>query len=148
MTDIRYIGYCTCVLFVFFQALAGQLPMTCFPSCSSAEISATEHYLKAEIALLEGKQKNLQVELSSLENDIAFLRFNERITQVRSVIRGTNENEDQDQGRSTSLKSTEKADERVQILRQAILEIEKEKRIFLGHLSDLALLIPVYVEEQ
>lgn len=146
MTDIRYIGYCTCLIFVFSQELAGQLPMTCFPTCSSAEISATEHYLRAEIALLEGKQKNVQVELTSLENDIAFLRFNERVTQVRSVVRGTNENVDQ--GRSTSLKSIEEPDERVQILRQAILEIEKEKKIFLGHLSDLALLIPVDVEEQ
>ena len=146
MTDIRYIGYCTCLIFVFSQELAGQLPMTCFPTCSSAEISATEHYLRAEIVLLEGKQKNVQVELTSLENDIAFLRFNERVTQVRSVVRGTNENVDQ--GRSTSLKSIEEPDERVQILRQAILEIEKEKKIFLGHLSDLALLIPVDVEEQ
>ena len=145
MIDIRYIGYCMCLLLVFSQELAGQLPMTCFPSCSSAEISATEHYLKAEIALLDGKQKNLQVELTSLENDIAFIRFNERVTQVRSVIRTTNENGDR--RRSTSLKSSEKSNERVNTLRQAILDIEKQKKVFLGHLSDLALLIPVDVKE-
>jgi len=145
MIDIRHIGYCMCLLLVFSQELAGQSPMTCFPSCSSAEISATEHYLKAEIALLDGKQKNLQVELTSLENDIAFLRFNERVTQVRSVIRATNENGDR--GRSTSLKSSEKSNERVKTLRQAILDIEKQKKVFLGHLFDLALLIPVDVKE-
>ena len=146
MTDIRCVRYCTFLLFVFCQELAGQIPMTCFPSCSRAEIWAAGRYLKAEIALLEGKQKDLQLELTSLENDIAFARFNERVTQVHSVIRATNK--DRKPRRSQPLKSSKQPKERAQILRLAILDIEKEKKIFRGHLSDLVFLNLVDAEAQ
>ena len=146
MTDIRRVRYCTFLLFVFCQELAGQIPMTCFSSCSRAEIWAAERYPKAEIALLEGKQKDQKLELASLEKDIVFARFNERVSQVRSVFRATNKNGEP--RRSQPQKSSKQSKERVQILRQAILDIEKEEKIFWDHLSDLVSLNPVDAELQ
>ena len=75
--------------------------------------------------------------------DIA--RSNERVSQVRSVFRATNKNGEP--RRSQPQKSSKQSKERVQILRQAILDIEKEK-IFRDHLSDLVSLNPVDAEVQ
>ena len=146
MIDIRRFRYCMFLLFAFCQELAGQIPMTCFSSCYSAEIWATECYPKAEIALLEGKQKDQQLELASLEDDIVFARSNERVSQVRSVFRATNKNGER--RRSQPQKSSKQSKERVQILRQAILDIEKEEKIIRDHLSDLVSLNPVDAEVQ
>ena len=76
--------------------------------------------------------------------DIA--RTNERVSQVRSVFRVTNKNGEP--RRSQPQKSSKQSKERVQILRQAILDIEKEEKIFRDHLSDLVSLNPVYAEVQ
>lgn len=146
MTDIRRVRYGMLLLFVFCQELAGQIPMTCFSSCSRTEIWAAERYPKAEIALLEAKQKGLQLDLTALDNDIAYALFNERVTQVRSVIRATHKNGEP--RRSKPQKSSKQYKERVQILRQTILDIEKEEKIFRGHLSDLVFFNPVDAEVQ
>ena len=143
-STISRVYFFPCLL-IFSKIAVAQFPMTCFPSCSEAEISATEHRLKAEIVTLEGKLQNLQSELSSLENDIAFVRFNERVTQVRSVIKSTNETGDQRQ--LISLNSFEEINTKLQKVRQSLLEIEKERKIILGYLSDLALLIPLNSKE-
>lgn len=72
-------------------------------------------------------------------------RSNERVSQVRSVFRAKNKNGEP--RRSQPQKSSKQSKERVQILRQAILDIEKEK-IFRDHLSDLVSLNPVDAEVQ
>ena len=76
--------------------------------------------------------------------DIA--RSNERVFQVRSVFRATNKNGEP--RRSQPQKSSKQSKERVQILRQAILDIEKEEKIFRDHLSDLVSVTPVDAELQ
>ena len=70
--------------------------------------------------------------------DIA--RSNERVSQVRSVFRVTNKNGEP--RRSQPQKSSKQSKERVQILRQAILDIEKEEKIFSGSLIGLGVLKP------
>ena len=133
-----------CVLLCVSVPLASsQTPVDCYPECSALQIASAKVYLESEISFLSKKHKRYQSKINRLENDILFVKFNIRRSQIGSVVKSTSTSWEGSQFTSWgSPAELEVLTEKLEKLEDAMFELEKEKRELFTYSDRFATLVP------
>ena len=133
-----------CALLSVFAPFAfSQNPVDCYPECSAPQIASAKLYLETEISFLTKKYQRYQSKLNALENDILFVKFNIRRSQIGSVVKSTATSWGGSQFTSWgSPAELEVLTEKLEKLEDSMFELEKEKRELSFHQNSFAILVP------
>ena len=131
------------VLCVFAPFAFSQSPIACYPDCSEPQIASAKLYLESEILFLTKKYQRYKSKVNVLENDILFVRFNIRRSQIGSVVKSTSTSWGDSQFTSWgSPAELEVLTEKLEKLEDSMFELEKERRELSAHQNDFATLVP------
>jgi hypothetical protein len=100
-------------------------------------------YLESEISFLSIKHKRYRSKINALENDILFVKFNIRRSQIGSVVKSTATSWGGSQFTSWgSPAELEVLTEKLEKLEEEMFELGKEKRELSSYRDDFATLVP------
>ena len=131
-------------LLCFLAPLAfSQNPVDCYPDCSEFQIASAKTYLESEIFFITKKYQRYKEKVNALENDILFVKFNIRRSQIGSVVKSTSTSWGGAQFTSWgSPAELEVLTEKLEKLEDSMFELEKEKRELLAHQDNFSTLVP------
>jgi hypothetical protein len=136
------------LLSVLAPFVFSQIPVDCYPVCSESQIASAKRYLKTEISVLTKKHQGYQSKVNLVENDISFVRFNQRRGQIGSVVKSTSASGGGSQFNSGgSLAELEALTEKLEKLQGSMFELEKEKGSLTAYLDDFSTLVPKKPQE-
>ena len=133
-----------CALLCVFSPFAfSQNPVDCYPECSAPQIASAKLYLETEISFLTKKYQRYQSKINALENDILFVKFNIRRSQIGSVVKSTATSWGGSQFTSWgSPAELEVLTEKLEKLEDSMFELEKEKKELSSLQNSFATLVP------
>ena len=131
------------LLCVFAPFVFSQNPVDCYPECSASQIASAKLYLESEISFLTKKHERYHSKINTLENDILFVKFNIRRSQIGSVVKSTATSWGASQFTSWgSPAELEVLTEKLEKLEDSMFELEKEKKELSSHQNSFAILVP------
>jgi hypothetical protein len=135
-----------CALLCVFAPLASsQNPVDCYPECSAPQIASAKVYLESEISFLSIKHERYLSKINALENDILFVKFNIRRSQIGSVVKSTATSWGGSQFTSWgSPAELEVLTKKLEKLEDTMYELEKEKRELSTYRDHFVTLVPKY----
>ena len=143
MTVTRNKIFPCALLCVFVPFAFSQNPVDCYPDCSAPQIALAKLYLESEISFLTKKYQRYQSKINALENDILFVKFNIRRSQIGSVVKSTSTSLGESQFTSWgSPAELEVLTEKLEKLEDSMFELEKEKKLLFSHQNLFAILVP------
>ena len=138
------IKFFSCALLCLFAPFAfSQNPIDCHPECSAPQIASAKLYLDSEMSFLAKKYERYQSKINALENDILFVKFNIRRSQIGSVVKSTSTSWGGSQFTSWgSPAELEVLTEKLEKLEDSMFELEKEKKELASLQNAFAILVP------
>ena len=122
---------------------SAQIPVECYPVCNESQIATAKRYLEAEIRTLSRKYERLESEVNLVQNDISFVKFNQRRAQIGSVVRSTSTSGGGSQFKAEgSSGGLEELSAKLEKLEDTMFDLEKEKGTLTSYLEDFSNLVP------
>jgi len=131
------------LLYVFAPFAFSQSPVDCYPDCSEPQIASAKLYLESEILFLTKKHQRYKSKVNVLKNDILFVKFNIRRSQIGSVVKSTATSWEGSQFTSWgSPAELEVLTEKLEKLEDSMFELEREKKELSSQQNLFAILVP------